>query len=183
MFNAKTVSVLVSVCGQCLSSYPTITLCSSNQHLHVFLFFLSSDFFSCFILFYCPHLPLCFFCNPFQAISCFSLSLFSPRHSFSPSLLCPAATPLNLWSRESREREESAALTLSISTFVLSFSPDMIWVIRLGDAGSLCAVPFLLPCEFLVFFLLTPASLENLNLPFIAPQTCFSLLIKPPRQS
>lgn len=128
---------------------PTVILCSLNRPL-------SSSFsshlhpFSRFILFYfLIHISASFAILP-RPFPIFSLSLFSPHHFVSASLLFPPATPLNLWSWENWKWGESAALTPSNNTTVLSFCPDMIWEIQLGETLTHFALSlFLLSCDFL----------------------------------
>lgn len=167
-------SLMVSCQDDLIS--PTVILCSLNQTLSSsFSSYLQS--FSCFILFYfLVHISASFVIlpRPFPVFFfSLSLSLFSPHHFFSPSLLFPAATPLNLRSRENWKRGESAALTPSNNTTVLSFCADMS-----DPAGrnthSLRIVHFP-PFLWVPFHLLSrPSPLENLNLSFIA-----SPLVKP----
>lgn len=81
--------------------------------------------------------------RPVPCFFSFSLSLFSPRHSFSPSLIRPPATPRRLWSWESRKSERRERCSRCPQR------RHMMRAIQLGETGSLYAAPLVLSCEFL----------------------------------
>lgn len=142
-----------------------------------------------FILFFF-HSPLCFFCNPPSA-TLFSVTFFSPpvapfhHHSFH---LRPHLSISGL--RRIESERENAAVTASNNTFVLSFSS---WYTS-NSAGRntltlLCPFPTSHVGSFSFFFFFyscsphTPGKSESVLYCSSSRKTCFSLLIKPPRQS